>query len=133
MIFIAAYPFDEGLVETGWAYGVDEFLLVQWLAPLASEAPEFIVALLIVWRGQAAAGMRMLVSSKVNQWTMLIATLPVVFSVGAGRSERFGLGPGAGTRAPRGAAVLRDRGRPGASMARSRPKRRRAPTAPGRW
>ncbi|HEX2171805.1 MAG TPA: sodium/calcium exchanger protein, partial [Dehalococcoidia bacterium] len=60
------------------------FLLVQWLAPLASEAPEFIVALLFVWRGHAAAGMRTLVSSKVNQWTLLIATLPVVFSFGAG-------------------------------------------------
>jgi hypothetical protein len=57
---------------------------VQWLAPLASEAPEFIVALLFVWRGQAAAGMRTLVSSKVNQWTLLIATLPLVFSLGAG-------------------------------------------------
>ena len=85
VIFIAAHPFAEGLVETGRAYGVDEFLLVQWLAPLASEAPEFIVALLFVWRGQAAAGMRTLVSSKVNQWTLLIATLPVVFSFGAGQ------------------------------------------------
>ena len=84
-IYIAAHPFAEGLVETGRAYGVDEFLLVQWLAPLASEAPEFIVALLFVWRGQAAAGMRTLVSSKVNQWTLLIATLPVVFSFGAGQ------------------------------------------------
>ena len=63
---------------------MDEFLLVQWLAPLASEAPEFIVALMFVWRGQAAAGMRTLLSSKVNQWTLLVATLPVVFSFGAG-------------------------------------------------
>jgi cation:H+ antiporter len=84
VIFISAHPFAEGLVETGRTYNVDEFLLVQWLAPLASEAPEFIVALLFVWRGQAAAGMRTLVSSKVNQWTLLIATLPVVFSFGAG-------------------------------------------------
>ena len=84
VIFISAHPFAVGLVETGRAYGIDEFLLVQWLAPLASEAPEFIVALLFVWRGQAAAGMRTLVSSKVNQWTLLIGTLPVVFSFGAG-------------------------------------------------
>ena len=60
-------------------------MLVQWLAPLASEAPEFIVALLFVWRGHAPAGMRTLVSSKVNQWTLLIATLPLVFSFGAGQ------------------------------------------------
>jgi cation:H+ antiporter len=84
-IFVSAEPFADGLVETGREFGIDEFLLVQWLAPLASESPEFIVALLFVWRGQAAAGMRTLVSSKVNQWTLLIATLPLVFSVGAGR------------------------------------------------
>ena len=83
-IFISAEPFAHGLVDTGRTFGIDEFLLVQWLAPLASEAPEFIVALLFVWRGQAAAGMRTLVSSKVNQWTLLIATLPLVFSLGAG-------------------------------------------------
>ena len=82
-IFVSAEPFADGLVETGRVFGIDEFLLVQWLAPLASESPEFIVALLFVWRGQAAAGMRTLVSSKVNQWTLLIATLPVVFSAGA--------------------------------------------------
>jgi cation:H+ antiporter len=84
-IFVSAEPFADGLVETGLEFGVDEFLLVQWLAPLASESPEFIVALLFVWRGQAAVGMRTLVSSKVNQWTLLIATLPLVFSAGAGR------------------------------------------------
>jgi cation:H+ antiporter len=83
-IFVSAEPFAHALVETGQVVGIDEFLLVQWLAPLASEAPEFIVALLFVWRGQAAAGMRTLVSSKVNQWTLLIATLPLVFSLGAG-------------------------------------------------
>jgi cation:H+ antiporter len=84
LIFIAAEPFAHGLVDAGRTFGIDEFLLVQWLAPLASEAPEFIVALLFVWRGQMAAGMRTLVSSKVNQWTLLIATLPLVFSAGAG-------------------------------------------------
>jgi cation:H+ antiporter len=83
-IALAAEPFAEGLVETGHALGIDEFLLVQWLAPLASETPEFLVALLFVWRGDAAAGMRTLVSSKVNQWTLLVATLPAVFSLGAG-------------------------------------------------
>ena len=93
IIFISAEPFAHGLVDTGRAFGIDEFLLVQWLAPLASEAPEFVVALLFVWRGQAAAGMRTLVSSKVNQWTLLIATLPLVFSFGAGGLDGMPLVP----------------------------------------
>jgi cation:H+ antiporter len=93
VIFVSAEPFAASLVETGTQFGIDEFFLVQWLAPLASEAPEFVVALLFVWRGQPAAGISTLVSSKVNQWTLLIATLPLVFSVGAGRIEGMPLVP----------------------------------------
>ena len=84
-ILIAAEPFAHGLVQAGTDLGIDEFLLVQWLAPLASEAPEFIVALLFAWRAQASAGLRTLVASKVNQWTLLVATLPVVYSIGRGQ------------------------------------------------
>ena len=84
-IFLSAEPFAEGLVETGLTFGIDEFLLVQWLAPLASESPEFLVAILFAWRGDAAAGMRTMVSSKVNQWTLLVGTLPLVYSVALGR------------------------------------------------
>jgi cation:H+ antiporter len=87
VIFLAAEPFAHGLVATGAALHVDEFLLVQWLAPLASEAPELVVAMLFVWRGHASSGMRTLISSKVNQWTLLVATLPLVFSLGAGALE----------------------------------------------
>src|SRR5215467_1672169 len=44
-IFVAAEPFAEGLLATGRTFGIEEFILVQWLAPLASESPEFIVAI----------------------------------------------------------------------------------------
>jgi cation:H+ antiporter len=84
-IFASAEPFAEGLVESGMQFGIDEFLLVQWLAPLASESPEFLVAILFAWRGNAAAGMRAMVSSKVNQWTLLVGTLALVYSIASGR------------------------------------------------
>ena len=61
--------------------GISEFLLVQWLAPLASEAPELLVAGLYAWRLNTNAGLGTLVSSKVNQWTLLVGTLPIVFAV----------------------------------------------------
>jgi cation:H+ antiporter len=80
-IFASAEPFAEGLVEIGENLGIDEFLLVQWLAPLASEAPEFIVAALVAWRGRALAAMGILIASKVNQWTLLIGSLPLAYSV----------------------------------------------------
>jgi cation:H+ antiporter len=85
VIFASAEPFAHGLVLTGTTLGINEFLLVQWLAPLASEAPEFVVALLFAWRGMAGAGLRTLVASKVNQWTLLIGTLGLAYSIALGR------------------------------------------------
>jgi len=83
-IFCAAEPFAESLVHIGEDFGVSEFLLIQWLAPLASESPEVLVACLLAWRGRAAAGMGVLMSSKVNQWTLLIGTLPIAFMLSSG-------------------------------------------------
>lgn len=83
-IFLAAEPFAEALLATGRRFGVDEFILVQWLAPLASEAPEFIVAILFARRGNPGAGLGTLLSSKVNQWTLLIGMLPLAYSLSAG-------------------------------------------------
>jgi len=84
MIFLSAEPFAESLVAAGKGWGIDEFFLVQWLAPLASEAPEFIVAALWTWRGDAQAGLGALISSKVNQWTLLVGTIPLVYSISLG-------------------------------------------------
>jgi len=81
MILASAEPFAHGLVTTGEQFGIDKFLLVQWLAPLASEAPEMIIAILFVLRSKPGAGLGTLVSSKVNQWSLLIATLPLVYAI----------------------------------------------------
>ncbi len=83
-IILCAEPFAESLVATGSEFGIDTFLLVQWLAPLASESPELIVAALFAWRLNTNAGLGTLVSSKVNQWTLLVGTLPVVFIIAGG-------------------------------------------------
>ena len=83
-IFISAEPFAEGLLATGRTFGIEEFILVQWLAPLASESPEFIVAILFALKAQPGTAMGALLSSKVNQWTLLIGMLPVVYSISAG-------------------------------------------------
>ncbi|GAB2669970.1 sodium/hydrogen exchanger [Kribbella swartbergensis] len=84
VILASAEPFANSLVDGGQALGIDQFLLVQWLAPLASEAPEFIVALLFAWRGKGAAALGLLISAKVNQWTLLIGSLPVAYLLGDG-------------------------------------------------
>jgi len=81
VILVCAEPFAESLVATGESFGISEFFLVQWLAPLASESPELLVAGLYAWRLNTNAALGTLVSSKVNQWTLLVGTLPVAFAV----------------------------------------------------
>ena len=80
-IVASAERFAEGLIHSGTTLGIDEFTLVQWLAPFASEAPEFLVAGILAWRGRAAVAMGALLSSKVNQWTLLIGGLPVAYAI----------------------------------------------------
>jgi cation:H+ antiporter len=96
VILLCAEPFAHALVETGLEHGISEFFLVQWLAPLASEAPEFVIAGLFAWRLQTGTALGTLVSSKVNQWTLLVGSLPIVFAISS--ASRHGL-PIAGTQA----------------------------------
>ncbi|MBM7773607.1 cation:H+ antiporter [Actinokineospora baliensis] len=81
VILLVAENFAHALVETGTQVGISQFFLVQWVAPLASEAPELLVACLYAWRLKTTDALATLVSSKVNQWTLLVGTLPVVFAV----------------------------------------------------
>ena len=100
VVLASAEPFAEALVAGGQALGVDQFLLVQWLAPLASEAPELIVAVIFALRGKGGAALGLLVSAKVNQWTLLVGSLPIAYLAGGGSTslqldarqvEEFGL------------------------------------------
>ena len=84
VILMSAEPFAENLVETGLEIGVSEFVLVQWVAPFASESPELVVAVLFAWRLKSSDALGALLSSKVNQWTLLVGTLPVVFAIASG-------------------------------------------------
>lgn len=83
-IWLSAEPFAEGLVSTGTRYGIDKFLLVQWLAPLASESPEGVIALLFALKGKGSTGIGALISSKINQWTLLVGAIPLVYAISVG-------------------------------------------------
>jgi cation:H+ antiporter len=83
-LLAAAKPFAESLIDSGAQLGIDRFLLVQWLAPLASEAPELLVATIFAMHGHGPSGISALLSSKVNQWTLLVGTLPIAYSVSLG-------------------------------------------------
>ncbi|MBW8373135.1 MAG: sodium:proton exchanger [Stenotrophomonas sp.] len=85
VILLSAEPFAESLVASGRRLGIDEFLLIQWLAPLASEAPAVTIAILFVLDGRARAGLTTMISDKINQWTLLVGMLPIAMSIGAGK------------------------------------------------
>ncbi len=91
VILAAAEPFVESLVEVGEELGIDEFILIQWIAPLASESPEIIVAVLFALRANPQAGLTTLISAEVNQLTVLIGSMAIVFSMSAGEVLNFPL------------------------------------------
>lgn len=83
-ISVSAEPFAEGLVAIGRERDISEFLLVQWVAPLATESPEFLVASLFALRLRGSLGIGALISSKVNQWTLLVGAIPIAFCLSSG-------------------------------------------------
>ncbi|MFC7249946.1 sodium:calcium antiporter [Halomicroarcula sp. GCM10025324] len=85
MIFTAVEPFAHGLEDIGLELGIPGFFMIQWIAPLASESPELIVVAVLVNKARSTAGFNALISSKLNQWTLLIGTIAVVYSLALGR------------------------------------------------
>jgi cation:H+ antiporter len=85
LIFTAVEPFAHGLESLGKDFGIPEFFMVQWFAPLASESPELIVTAYLVNKARTTASFNALISSKLNQWTLLIGTLVVVYSIALGQ------------------------------------------------
>jgi cation:H+ antiporter len=85
LIFVAVEPFAHGLEVIGVENGIPEFFMIQWIAPLASESPELIVVAYLVNKARSTAGFNALISSKLNQWTLLIGTLVIVYSIALGQ------------------------------------------------
>ena len=83
-IVSVAEPFAEAIIATGTQWGIDRFLLIQWLAPLASEAPVIVVTVLFALRRRPTVALGSLLSDKINQWTLLVGMLPLAYSIGAG-------------------------------------------------
>lgn len=88
LIYFMAEPFLGSLLAISTAIGVPGFLFIQWVAPFVSEFPEmastFYFARTV--RGAPMALMNM-VSSNINQWTLLSGILPVLISLSAGRAS----------------------------------------------
>lgn len=85
MLYLVAHPFLESMVGLATLLGVSQFVFVQWMAPFLSEFPEFVST--TYWarsRGKAGMALMNMVSSNVNQWTVLAAMIPIVYSFSLG-------------------------------------------------
>jgi len=80
-IYFCAHPFLESLKGIAITAGISTFVFVQWVAPFVSEFPEKVTA--FYWaktRRKAPMGLLNMVSSSINQWTLLIGMLPIIYS-----------------------------------------------------
>jgi len=84
VIIVTAEPFAESLIAGSRVIGVNEFLIIQWIAPLAGESPEIIITILFTLALRPTIALGALISDKINQWTLLVGMIPLAYSLGAG-------------------------------------------------
>jgi cation:H+ antiporter len=85
LIYASAEPFLGSLLAVSTVLGVPNFVFVQWVAPFVSEFPEKVSA--FYWARtveRASMALMNMVSSNINQWTLLAAMLPIVYSMSRG-------------------------------------------------
>ena len=85
LIYFMAEPFLGSLLSLSTAIGIPSFVFIQWVAPFVSEFPEKVSA--FYWArtvDKAPIALMNMVSSNINQWTLLAAMLPIVYSISAG-------------------------------------------------
>jgi cation:H+ antiporter len=85
LIYASAEPFLASLLALSAAAGIPAFVFIQWVAPVVSEFPE--MASTFYWArtvDRAPMALMNMVSSNINQWTLLAAMLPIVFSMSRG-------------------------------------------------
>lgn len=80
LLYVSAHPFLESMLALAALLGVSQFVLVQWVAPFLSEFPEKVSAFMWARRvTHAPMALMNMVSSNINQWTVLAAMIPLVY------------------------------------------------------
>ncbi len=85
LIYYMAEPFLASLLAVSASFGIPNFIFVQWVAPFVSEFPEKVSA--FYWARtveRASMALMNMVSSNINQWTLLAAMLPITYSLSRG-------------------------------------------------
>lgn len=94
LIYYTAEPFLASLLALSVSVGVPNFVFIQWVAPFVSEFPEKVSA--FYWARtveRASMALMNMVSSNINQWTLLAAMLPITYSLSRGAVSSIPLDP----------------------------------------
>jgi cation:H+ antiporter len=84
VILLTAVPFGDAVLGTGGLVGISPYLLLQWIVPVATEAPELVVAFVLLTHGRGGQSAAVLLAGAVSQYTLAIGTLPFAYLIGAG-------------------------------------------------
>ncbi len=85
LLFLTAHPFLNSMLAIAATLGVSTFVFVQWVAPFLSEFPEKLSA--FYWARKvstAPVALMNMVSSNINQWSILSTMIPILFVISAG-------------------------------------------------
>lgn len=88
ILFLSAHPFLNSMLAIAASIGVSQFVFVQWVAPFLSEFPEKLSA--FYWAKKvtmAPVALMNMVSSNINQWSILSAMIPILFVISSGKLQ----------------------------------------------
>jgi len=87
LLYYVTPVFLDSMLGLSALLGVSSFVFVQWVSPFLSEFPEKVTA--FGWarkKGRAGMALMNMVSSNINQWTVLAAMIPIVYSFSLGHA-----------------------------------------------
>ena len=83
-ILLTAVPFGDAVLGAGTLVGIKPYLLLQWIVPIATEAPELVIAFVLLIHGRGGQSLAVLLAGAVSQYTLALGTVPLAFQLGAG-------------------------------------------------
>jgi cation:H+ antiporter len=84
VILLTAVPFGDAVLGTGTLIGIKPYLMLQWIVPIATEAPELVVAFVLLTHGRGGQSLAVLLAGAVSQYTLALGSVPIAFQLGAG-------------------------------------------------
>lgn len=82
VILVTAVPFGDSVLGTGALVGIKPYVLLQWVVPVATEAPELVVAFVLLRHGRGGQSLAVLLAGAVSQYTLALGTLPLAYELG---------------------------------------------------